>query len=84
MPSMALVIKSEHLKQKLGKLKDEMRKLKAHEKRMLASADEQVSLTDPDSRSMATSGRGAGVVERAWPAPDHQKSSWTRPPLATV
>jgi hypothetical protein len=29
---------------------------------MLASADQQVSLTDPDSRSMATSGRGSGVV----------------------
>jgi transposase len=62
MPTMALVIKAEHLKQKLAKLKDEMRKLKAHEKRMLASPDEQVSLTDPDSRSMATSGRGSGVV----------------------
>jgi hypothetical protein len=24
--------------------------------------DQQVSLTDPDSRSMATSGRGSGVV----------------------
>ena len=29
---------------------------------MLASADQQISLTDPDSRSMATSGRGSGVV----------------------
>jgi len=29
---------------------------------MLASPDEQISLTDPDSRSMATSGRGSGVV----------------------
>jgi hypothetical protein len=29
---------------------------------MLASPDQQVSLTDPDSRSMATSGRGSGVV----------------------
>jgi hypothetical protein len=29
---------------------------------MLMSEDEQVSLTDPDSRSMATSGRGSGVV----------------------
>ena len=39
-----------------------MLKLSAHEKRMLVSADKQVSLTDPDSRSMATSGRGSGVV----------------------
>lgn len=62
MPSLALAIKTEHLKQKLATLKDEMRKLKAHERRMLTSPDEQISLTDPDSRSMATSGRGSGVV----------------------
>src|SRR5215471_8558515 len=29
---------------------------------MLASPDQQLSLTDPDSRSMATSGHGSGVV----------------------
>ena len=29
---------------------------------MLSSPDQQISLTDPDSRSMATSGRGSGVV----------------------
>ena len=29
---------------------------------MLESPDQQVSLTDPDARSMATSGRGSGVV----------------------
>jgi hypothetical protein len=29
---------------------------------MLTSPDEQISLTDPDSRSMATSGRGSGVA----------------------
>ncbi len=28
---------------------------------MIASPDEQVSLTDPDTRSMATSGRGSGT-----------------------
>ena len=61
-PTMALVIKEEHLKEKLAKLSEEMAKLDAHEKRMLASPDEQISLTDPDSRSMATSGRGSGVV----------------------
>src|ERR1700716_3655900 len=31
-------------------------------KQRLASPDQQISLTDPDSRSMATSGRGSGVV----------------------
>ena len=39
-----------------------MERLMAMEKMMLASPDQQISLTDPDSRSMATSGRGSGVV----------------------
>ena len=37
-------------------------RLAVYEKQMLASPDQQISLTDPDSRSMATSGRGSGVV----------------------
>jgi transposase len=61
-PSEALALKTTRLKEKLAKLKEEMEKLAAHEKLMLASPDQQVSLTDPDSRSMATSGRGSGVV----------------------
>src|SRR5438105_15082524 len=39
-----------------------MQRLRASETRMLDTPDQQVSLTDPDSRSMATSGRGSGVV----------------------
>jgi Transposase DDE domain len=39
-----------------------MGKVAVYEKQMLASPDRQISLTDPDSRSMATSGRGSGVV----------------------
>src|SRR5262247_1846431 len=39
-----------------------MDKRAAIEKQVLASPDQQLSLTDPDSRSMATSGRGSGVV----------------------
>src|SRR6202043_3998295 len=50
------------LREKLTKLKEEMGKLAVYEKQMLASPDQQISLTDPDSRSMATSGRGSGVV----------------------
>lgn len=61
-PTEALAIKTAHLKEKLAKLKEEMGKLDAHEKLMLASPDAQVSLTDPDSRSMATSRRGSSVV----------------------
>src|SRR5438034_4997074 len=61
-PSEALGAKTAHLKDKLAKLASEMERLKAIERAMLASPDQQISLTDPDSRSMATSGRGSGVV----------------------
>jgi transposase len=61
-PSDAIAAKTVHLKEKLAKLASEMERLKAIEKAMLASPDQQISLTDPDSRSMATSGRGSGVV----------------------
>src|SRR5215475_9447047 len=61
-PSEALAAKTAHLKEKLAKLAIEMRKLDAYETEMLASPDQQISLTDPDCRSMATSGRGSGVV----------------------
>jgi len=61
-PSEALAAKTAHLKEKLAKLESEMQRLAAMETQMLASPDQQISLTDPDSRSMATSGRGSGVV----------------------
>jgi transposase len=61
-PTEALAMKVTRLKEKLSKLKEEMGKLAVYEKQMLAATDQQISLTDPDSRSMATSGRGSGVV----------------------
>jgi transposase len=61
-PTEALALKTEHLKEKLAKLESEMQRLAAMEKLMLAAPDQQISLTDPDSRSMATSGRGSGIV----------------------
>src|SRR5215471_13199881 len=61
-PSETLAAKTAYLKEKLAKLAAEMQKLEAYEKAMLASSDQQISLTDPDCRSMATSGRGSGVV----------------------
>jgi len=61
-PSEALAAKSAHLKEKLAKLSQEMERLKQREAQMLTAPDQQISLTDPDSRSMATSGRGSGVV----------------------
>ena len=61
-PTEALAAKVTRLPEKLTKLKEEMGKLAVYERQMLASPDQQISLTDPDSRSMATSGRGSGVV----------------------
>ena len=39
-----------------------MQRLEKLRVQMLAAPDQQISLTDPDARSMATSGRGSGVV----------------------
>jgi hypothetical protein len=61
-PTEALATKVTRLKEKLTKLKEQMGKLAVYERQMLDSPDQQISLTDPDSRSMATSGRGSGVV----------------------
>ena len=61
-PTEVLAAKVTRLTEKLAKLKEQMGKLAVYEKQMLASPDQQISLTDPDSRSMATSGRGSGVV----------------------
>jgi transposase len=61
-PSEARETKTTRLKEKMAKLKKEMQRLCGLKGRMLAAPDQQISLTDPDSRSMATSGRGSGVV----------------------
>jgi transposase len=61
-PSEALAIRTSRLKEKITKLKEEMVRLEALEIERRGSADQQISLTDPDARSMATSGRGSGVV----------------------
>ena len=61
-PSEILELKKTRIKERLANLSVEMAKLAAIEKQLLASPDQQVSFTDPDSRSMATSGRGSGVV----------------------
>jgi len=61
-PTETLAAKTAHLKEKLAKIKEEMERLEGIEAQMLATPDQQISLTDPDSRSMATSGRGSGVV----------------------
>jgi transposase len=54
--------KVDRLQDKISALKEEMQRLKKLEARMLEAPGQQISLTDPDARSMATSGRGSGVV----------------------
>jgi len=54
--------KAARLKDKIDKLREQMQGLKEMEQRLRDAPDGQVSLTDPDARSMATSGRGTGVV----------------------
>ena len=52
--------RTERLQDKIVALKEQMRSLKEIEVQLNAAPDKQVSLTDPDARSMKT--RGTGVV----------------------
>ncbi|KPX43634.1 IS1182 family transposase [Pseudomonas syringae pv. tagetis] len=52
--------KTVRLEEKIAKLKVQMKELQAIEIRLNDSPDKQVSLTDPDARSMMT--RGTGIV----------------------
>ncbi len=54
--------KTQRLEEKIRALKTEVNRLNKLEVQMLEAPDQQISLTDPDARSMATSGRGTGMV----------------------
>ena len=54
--------KTSRIQDKIAGLRRQMQALKAMEEQVQAAPDKQVSLTDPDARSMATSGRGTGMV----------------------
>jgi len=54
--------KSIRLKEKIAGLRQQMQALKVMEQRVQAAPDQQVSLTDPDARSIATSGKGTATV----------------------
>jgi transposase len=58
----SIQLKTERLQEKLSMLAEELDRLDEMEHLIEASPDQQVSLTDPDARSMATSGRGSGMV----------------------
>ncbi|MEP6968660.1 MAG: IS1182 family transposase [Pseudomonadota bacterium] len=54
--------RSVRLKEKIATLRAQMHAFKALEPAVQAAPDHQLSLTDPDARSMATSGKGTGMV----------------------
>src|SRR5271166_5058307 len=54
--------KTVRLKEKIEGLRRQMQSLREIGKQVEAAPDKQVSLTDPDARSMATSGKGTGIV----------------------
>ena len=54
--------KAARLKEKIDGLRRQMQSLKEMERQVEVAPDKQVSLTDPDARSMATSGKGTGIV----------------------
>src|SRR5499427_3099805 len=54
--------KANRLKEKITALRSQMQFLKGMERQVENAFDHQVSLTDPDARSMATSGKGTGIV----------------------
>jgi transposase len=55
-------VKVTRLKSKVEKLREEIVRLNAINTEMMRSEDKQISLTDPDARSMATSGKDTGIV----------------------
>lgn len=61
-PSLVPISRVAQLKEKIATVRAHARRLGTIEKEMLKAPDQQVSLTDPDARSMATSGRGTGMV----------------------
>jgi transposase len=54
--------KAGRLKEKIARLREQMRDFQALEVEVHAAPDQQISLTDPDCRAMATNGKGTGMV----------------------
>ncbi len=61
-PTPELAAEVVRLEEKIARLGQEMERLAGREEQMKAVPDRQIPLTDPDARSMATGGRGAGLV----------------------
>ena len=62
MPLLEFGPRSAHLKDKLSALRKQMRRMDEMKERLKAEPDEQLSLTDPDARSMMSQAKGTGLV----------------------
>ena len=60
--SEATLRKVDRLKEKLARVRQEVQRLHGIARRLKETPDGQISLTDPDARSMATYGKGTGLV----------------------
>src|SRR3979490_2669190 len=67
------------LNEKIATLREEIQRLNGLNTQMMQTEDKQISLTDPDARSMATSGRGSVLDDH-----DKQRTSETTHPLAVT
>jgi len=54
--------KTDRIKDKVKTLREQMRRMNQTEKQLAQQAEPQISLTDPDSRSMMWQAKGTGVV----------------------
>ena len=62
MPLLEFAPRYAHLKDKLSALRKQMRRMDEMKERLKAEPDEQLSLTDPDARSMMSQAKGTGLV----------------------
>jgi transposase len=54
--------KTERLREKISTLREQMRRMETIREELKKRLDEQISLTDPDARSMVSQAKGTGVV----------------------
>ncbi|ACL62688.1 IS1182-like element ISMno15 family transposase [Methylobacterium nodulans] len=61
-PSDVAEARTARLTEKIAALREQMQDLQAMRQRVEEAPDQQVALTDPDARSLATRGKGTGLV----------------------
>jgi transposase len=61
-PEFSTRLRVAHIKEKIASFKRQIAEFNALGRQLQEEPDQQISQTDPDARSMATSGRGTGMV----------------------